>query len=206
MLFRSVGYKAIKEVVDGLGGVYINVDSEELKHINNYQIGISEFLGQKSYKEVKTTGYQLLDGLQAAAYCRIRYTAGDDFRRAERQREVLQAIEEQAKKANISTLTKLLTSVLDNVYTSISKTDLLELVTKIADYKIVDEGGFPTDTQRTTGTLGSKGSCVIPTDLQSNVVWLHKFLFDVDDYQPTSNVIEYSRIIKSDTSPYLNKN
>ena len=71
--FVAVGYKAIKEVVDGLGGVYINVDSEELKHINNYQIGISEFLGQKSYNEVKTTGYQLLDGLQAAAYCRIRY-------------------------------------------------------------------------------------------------------------------------------------
>ena len=146
--FVAVGYKAIKEVVDGLGGVYIDVDSEELKHINNYQIGISEFLGQKSYKEVKSTGYQLLDGLQAAAYCRIRYTAGDDFRRAERQREVLKAIEEQEKLEKISTLTKLLTIFLDNVYTYINNTESVELVTKFAASKIVDEVEFATYTQR----------------------------------------------------------
>ena len=27
-----------------------------------------------------------MDGVQALAYCRIRYTAGDDFKRTERQR------------------------------------------------------------------------------------------------------------------------
>ena len=40
--FVTVGYKGLSEVIDGLGGIYIDVDSEELKHINNYQIGIAE--------------------------------------------------------------------------------------------------------------------------------------------------------------------
>ncbi len=35
---------------------------------------------------VAEPGTQTLNGVQATAYARIRYTAGDDFKRAERQR------------------------------------------------------------------------------------------------------------------------
>ena len=58
---------------------------------------------------------QLLNGLQATAYCRIRYTAGNDFKRAARQREVIQAIEDQAKKADYATLSKVFNSVIDDI-------------------------------------------------------------------------------------------
>ena len=34
------GYEAVIDCVNGLGGVYIDVDSEEIKHINNYQKSI----------------------------------------------------------------------------------------------------------------------------------------------------------------------
>ena len=60
---------------------------------------------------------QLLNGLQATAYCRIRYTAGNDFKRAARQREVIQAIEDQAKKADYATLSKVFNSAIDDIYT-----------------------------------------------------------------------------------------
>ena len=42
-------------------------------------------------------------------------------------------------------------------------------------------------------------------DLESNVVWLHQFLFDDANYTVTDSVKEYSRKIASDTAPYLNK-
>lgn len=48
-------------MIDGLGGVYIDVDSEEIKHINNYQIGIAEVL-KCDYTPVTETGVQLLNG------------------------------------------------------------------------------------------------------------------------------------------------
>lgn len=200
--FVTVGYKGLSEVIDGLGGIYIDVDSEELKHINNYQIGIAEVL-KCDYNKVTESGYQLLDGLQATAYCRIRYTKGDDFKRASRQREVLMAIEEQAKKADAATLVKVFNNVIGDIYTSIDSDTILDLIGNIANYRIVDESGFPEESMRTVANIGAKGSSVIPLDLESNVVWLHQFLFDDDDYTVTDSVKEYSQKVTSDTAPYI---
>ena len=200
--FVTVGYKGLSEVIDGLGGIYIDVDSEELKHINNYQIGIAEVL-KCDYTPVKDTGYQLLNGLQATAYCRIRYTAGDDFKRTARQREVLKAIEEQAKKTDLATLTKVFNNCIDDIYTSLDSKDILDLIGNIANYRITDEDGFPQESMRTSASIGAKGSSIIPLDLESNVVWLHQFLFDDQDYTVTNSVKEYSQKIAAETAPYI---
>lgn len=204
--FVTVGYDAVKECVDGLGGVWIDVDSAELEHINNYQLSIirDTSIPKSEYVPVKDTGYQLLNGLQATAYCRIRYTKGDDYKRAERQREVIKAMEEQAKKTDLSTLTNLLPKVLEHVYTSIDSADMMELLKNLSKYSIVEEGGFPAEGMRTSDTIGADGSCVIPVDLDDNVIWLHEFLFGEEDYTVSSTVKECSEKIKADTAPYLN--
>lgn len=204
--FITVNYNALIDLIDGLGGIYIDVDRNELKHINNYQITINDDLKLGGYTPVKETGYQKLNGLQATAYCRIRYDVpGGDFGRAANQREVIKAIEEQAKKTDSVTLLNVFNKVIDEVYTSIDSKDLMELVKNIGNYRIVDEGGFPEESMRTTGNIGAKGSCVVPLDLESNVVWLHKFLFDEEDYKVTNTVKEYSQEIKSKTSAYINR-
>lgn len=203
--FVTVGYKGLRELVDGLGGIYIDIDEVELGHINNYQITIAEKVLKCVYTPVTETGYQKLDGLQAAAYCRIRYGGGDDFKRASRQREVLKAIEEQAKKADLNTLTKIFNDVIDDVYTSIDKEDILDLIKNISKYHISEEGGFPNENMRTTGNIGAKGSCVIPVNLESNVVWLHQFLFEDQEYTVTDRVKEYSKHIEEETYEYLHK-
>lgn len=200
--FITIGFEGLRDVIDALGGVYIDVDSEEIKHINNYQISMVESMGG-DYVPVTETGYQLLDGLQATAYCRIRYTAGNDFKRTERQREVLQATLDVAKTASLADLTKICNNVFSEVYTSLDLSEILEILGEITRYNVVDEGGFPTSGQITTGTIGSKGSCVIPLDLSSNVVWLHEFLFDEKGYTPSDNVTNYSIQVYKDTSPYL---
>ncbi|MBR1930503.1 MAG: LCP family protein [Lachnospiraceae bacterium] len=203
--FVTVGYKGLSKVIDGLGGVYIDVDSEELKHINNYQIDISEKL-KCDYTPVTQTGYQLLNGLQATAYCRIRYTLGDDFKRASRQREVIKAIETQAKQANLSTLTKVFNDALPYIYTSIDNKVILDLLGNIGNYRIAEEAGFPDENMRTVTNVGSKGSSVIPLSLEDNVVWLHQFLFEDQNYQVTDGVKEYSAKIAADTNPYIKRN
>ncbi|HBA48808.1 MAG TPA: transcriptional regulator [Lachnospiraceae bacterium] len=202
--FVAVGYKGLRGVIDGLGGIYLDVDEEERKHLNNYQIGVSSVL-KCGYTPVEEAGYQLLNGLQATAYCRIRATAGDDFKRTARQREVLKAIEAQAKKMDLVTLTKVFNDCIGDIYTSLDSGDILELLADIGKYSIVEEGGFPHEDLRTTGNLGAKKSCVIPLDLEANVVWLHQFLFGDEDYSVTESVVEYGRQIEEDTSPYLQR-
>ncbi len=200
--FVTVGFAGLTDTIDALGGVYIDVDEEELKHINNYQYCMAEDL-KRSYTEVTETGYQLLDGLQATAYCRIRYTAGNDFKRAERQREVLQAVADVARKANVSSLTSIANNVFDEVYTSLDLSEIVELLGSITKYSIVAEDGFPREDMRATGNVGSSGSCVVPVSLTDNVKWLHEFLFNETGYEVSTDVQKISEKIYSDTASYV---
>lgn len=202
--FVTVGFAGLTDTIDALGGVYIDVDDAEINHLNNYQLCIAEDL-KRSYTPVSSTGYQLLDGLQATGYCRIRYTAGDDFKRAERQREVLSAVADQAKKASVPALTETASSVFDEVYTSLDLTEIVEMLGNVGNYYIADNAGFPQESNRATGTIGSKGSCVVPVSLEDNVKWLHQFLFNDYEYQPSATVKECSDKIYSDTNGYLKK-
>lgn len=202
--FVTVGFAGLTDAIDALGGVDIDVDEAEIGHLNNYQLCIAEDL-KREYTPVTSTGYQRLDGLQATGYCRIRYTAGDDFKRAERQREVLSAVADQAKKASLPTLTETANSVFEEVYTSLDLSEIVDMLGDVNKYYISESDGFPQENMRQTGTIGSKGSCVIPTSLEENVKWLHKFLFDADNYEPSDTVKQCSEKIYEDTNGYLLK-
>jgi len=198
--FVTVSYWALVGVIDAVGGVNIDVDSKELVHLNNYGKCIGDTMNV-SYTKVASPGYQKLNGMQAAAYCRIRYV-GNDFARTARQREVIKAIEEEAKKADLNTLLDAFNAVQSDIYTSIQSDEIIKLITHINDYKIVDEGGFPQEEGYSVKNMGAKGSCIVPEDLETNVKWLHKFLFGEDDYTVTNNVKEYSKYIKNFSAKY----
>lgn len=200
--FVTVGFAGLTDAIDALGGVMIDVDDSEISHLNNYQLCIAEDL-KRSYTPVTDTGYQRLDGLQATGYCRIRYTAGDDFKRAERQREVLLAVADEAKKANLTTLTETANNVFDEVYTSLDLSEIVDMLGNVNKYYISDHSGFPQEGMRDTATIGSKGSCVVPLSLEENVKWLHKFLYGVDDYEPSATVKECSDKIYEETNGYV---
>lgn len=201
--FVTVGFEGLKSTIDALGGIWVEVEKAELVHLNNYQITMAENL-DCDYTPVKEPGYQKLDGLQAVAYCRIRYTKGDDFKRTERQREVIGAIAEQALQADVQTLIDIANSVSEDgaVYTSLDIKEILELLGNIKNYRIVDQAGFPAGSYLTTAKLGSSGDCVIPLDLEKNVVLLHEFLFGVEEYQVSDTVKNYSEKIREKVEKY----
>ena len=187
--FVTVGYKGLSEVIDGLGGVYIDVDSEEIKHINNYQIGIAEVL-KCDYTPVTETGVQLLNGLQATAYCRIRYTAGGDFGRAERQRTVLEQMVAKLDGASLSELNNLVDAVFDDIGTNFTMTQIISIATSMKDYQLAGTAGFPF--AKRTGNFGSQGSLVVPCTLESNVKYLHAYLFGNEDAQLSDELVKIS--------------
>lgn len=198
--YVTVGWAAVADTVDALGGIEIEVDEAELVHLNNYQVETSQSLG-RDYTKLTQTGMVTLDGVQAVSYCRIRYTAGDDFKRAERQREVIQALADKAKKASPEKLDKIANEVFPQTATSLTLSEILDLLKDIASYEIVDSSGFPVGEYRTTGVFSNRiGDCVTPTDLETNVVILHQFLFgDIGDYEPSAAVQEYGEKIRSDS-------
>lgn len=200
--FVTIGFKGLKEVVDALGGVEIEVTKGEISHLNNYQYSMAEDM-KIEYTPVKEPGVQTLNGLQTVAYCRIRQI-GNDFQRTERQRTVLTQISEKAKTMSASQLTTIAESAFEEVYTSLELKEILDLVQVVGEYEIVESAGFPQMDMLTTGTIGTKGSCVVPLDLAESVVWLHEFLFNEEGYVVTERVQTNSDEIDAQTSQYLN--
>jgi anionic cell wall polymer biosynthesis LytR-Cps2A-Psr (LCP) family protein len=183
-------------VVDLLGGIYIDVDEAEISHLNNYTEETSKVTGVSTTKLTKT-GLQLLDGVQATSYCRIRYTAGDDYKRTERQREVIMELVNTAKKADISKINEIINTVFPMIATNYSNDQLISLASEMLGYEIVDTTGFPFE--KTSVTVSGKGSCVVPIDLADNVKQLHEYLFENYDYTPSSEVQSISDEITKET-------
>ena len=194
--YISVDFAAMTKAIDLLGGIDIDVDETEIEHLNNYLIETSEVTGVKSTPLTKT-GLQTLDGVQATSYCRIRYTAGDDFKRTERQREVIMQIVSKAKTMDISQVNDIIDAVFPLAATNYTNDELLAMAPQLLTYDIVDTTGFPFD--KAAATVKGKGSCVIPINLEDNVKQLHEYLFGTTDYQPSDEVKAISSQITTDT-------
>ena len=194
--YVSVDFAALTDVVDLMGGIDIDVDESEIEHLNNYLVETSKVTGVSSTPLTKT-GLQTLDGVQATSYCRIRYTAGDDFKRTERQREVIQELVRKAKTMDITKIDGIINAVFPKIATNYTNDELLKMATEMIGYDIADTAGFPFD--RETGTISGRGSCVIPVDLAENVRQLHEFLYENYDYTPSSEVQKISEQITADT-------
>lgn len=200
--YVTIGFSGLIDAVDALGGVEIEVTDSEISHLNNYQLCMAEELGV-DYIPVEQSGRQLLNGMQATAYCRIRYTKGDDFRRAERQRDVLRAMMDKASDASVSTLTDMVNAVLPQVETSLNVNEILSVLGSVAGYNMVESDGFPFEGGRAGANVGSKGSCVIPNDLEENVRQLHHMLYPEESYTPSARVRQIDEEIKAQTSEYM---
>lgn len=205
--FVTVGFEGLMDTIDALGGVDIDVTKAEIPHLNNYQA--SMYCTEENpnnlttnYTPVKNPGLQTLTGYQALAYCRIR-AVGNDFQRTERQRNVLQQILLKAKQEDPATLTKIANEVFPLIATSLDVEELLSLISNVGKYSITETSGFPFEDSITTGNIGSKGSCVVPIDLEYNVELLHEFLYPGVDYTVSEDVKIYSQKIYNDTSSYV---
>ena len=84
--YVTVDFKGVAEAVELLGGIDVDLKEEEIEHLNNYCVETSEVTGMDYTPLKKVAGVHHLNGVQTVAYARIRYTAGNDFRRAARQR------------------------------------------------------------------------------------------------------------------------
>ena len=200
--YVTIGFAGLIDAVDALGGVEMEVTDSEISHLNNYQLCMAEEL-QVDYVPVEHSGVQLLNGMQATAYCRIRYTKGDDFRRAERQRDVLRAMMDKARDASMVELTDMVNSVLPQVETSLNVNEVLSVLGSVAGYEIVTSDGFPFEGNRLGVNVGSKGGCVVPDDLEGNVKLLHEALYPEEAYMPSRQVQNISDEIAQLTEEYI---
>ena len=77
------------------------------------------------------------------------------------------------------------------VTTSMDKTEILQMLPTLIGYSVNDTTGFPSSFKFSN----VKGSVIVPTSLESNVIELHKFLYDDPNYTPSATVLANSQRI-----------
>lgn len=188
--YVTVNFDAVIAAVDALGGINIDIDKEELKYINNYIDATSKSSGIKS-SHITTAGTHKLDGVQAVAYSRIRYTSGGDYKRTERMRTVVTAMFNKAKTLGISQLNSFADTILPKIRTNISPSEVWKLVPSLASIKVSESLGWPYETKGITLDRWYG----VPVTLESNVIKLHHEVFGQEDYQVSDSVKEMSDAI-----------
>ena len=198
--YATVNFNALTTIIDDLGGLDMDMSYAEIVHMNNYCVETAEET-EKDYTpielperpdDIEKVQYQYhLNGVQATSYCRIRYTASLDMGRTERQRRVIQMIVSKAKSAGLSTIFKIMDDVFPMVTTSMDKTEILQMLPTLIGYSVDDTTGFPSSFKFSN----VKGSVIVPTSLESNVIELHKFLYGDENYTPSATVLANSQRI-----------
>lgn len=193
--YVTVDFGAVAETIDLLGGIEVDVSEAEVEATNKYIWETAAAAG-KPGALLTQAGLQKLNGVQATTYARIRKGVGDDYKRTERQRLVIQKMAEKALKSDLGTINRIIDKVFPRISTNFTMPEILSYAKDFAKYKIGDSQGFPFD--KSAATLAGKGSCVIPVSLESNVQKLHEFLYGTIDYQPSAKVIKISNAIRSE--------
>lgn len=181
--YVTVDFFGFEKIIDSVGGVYINITPEELKYINRY-IEETSNIENTSIPTVTNAGLQKLNGRQAVAYTRIRYTAGGDFERTQRQRTVLVAVLNKIEETSPKNIANVALQLLPYTETSMSNTEILKAVTSIStlDIKNIDQERFPLDGYCDGKIIG--GIWYLVFDLEATKNQMHKFIFE--DIKPNA--------------------
>ena len=174
--FVTVNFSSLPIIIDTLGGVDIEITNEELNYINNYINDINAKDGTSS-PGIYSAGVQHLNGVQALAYSRIRYTAGGDYKRTERQRTVLNALFKKISSTSPTSYNSLLNEILPLVQTSLSSTEILSLGTKVLSIgNNLEQDRFPRDEYAQGAMIN--GVSYITFDIETTKQQVRDYIFE----------------------------
>lgn len=127
--YATVDFAGLVHVINDIGGIELTITQAEKNFINNSSGLAYEISGNKQ-KKLTSYGTVKLDGEQALTHSRNR-SVGDDFTRASRQRDVIEAILNKMTKMDTEKISSTLDVVLKEVTTNINVSDYIGIITDI---------------------------------------------------------------------------
>lgn len=190
--YVTFNFNSAGDLVDELGGVEIEITPDETLYINGYIDEVNRLRGTNS-KHITEAGTYLLDGTQAVAYSRIRYTDGAEVKRSERQRTVLFKMFDKAKTLSTSDRFDMADKFLDRMKTNFSTNRMTRLMYLMSTYEMKEMTVYP---QNFYNGLIGEWWYQAPTTLIDMNRELHKVLLLEEDYVPSETVKDISARIE----------
>ena len=174
-----VNFEAFAGLVDAVGGIELELTSEEIEYVNGYLVEYNMLTGRPQgtdNMDTSLSGLVHLNGPQALAYSRNRYL-GTDFGRTERQRKVLAAVIKKLPSALLTNAGNLMDGLLPNLTTNLTRNECFRLslmAGKLLTYEIAS------DNIPQPGTYKSviiRKMDVLEVDFEANIEYLKKKLY-----------------------------
>ena len=168
--YALVNFRAFANLIDAVGGVDLELTTEELEYVNGYLNEYNMLEGKPEgtdYMDTSQAGMIHLNGPQALAYCRNRYI-GSDFARTERQRKVLEQVFKQVPKAVLTNMGNLMNGILPNLITNLTEGEVLGLslqAGKLITYDLI-QNSIPIEGSYKNASI--RGMSVLEVDFEKN--------------------------------------
>lgn len=168
--YALVDFDNFEQIVDSIGGIDINLTSSEVAYINKNLTGSKKLTG---------SGLIHLNGSQALMHSRNRDSAGSDYDRTERQRNVINAIFNKCKTLNLTQIPKLVSTILPMITTNFKSSEITRLASNALTYfKFnVEQFRLPTDDNVRDETIDHKMVLVI-NDMKKAKSDINKFIYE----------------------------
>lgn len=199
--YVTVNFFRLAEIIDLVGGVEIEVTPSEISHINS---GVREVCYAKGETytgpDITSSGIQHLNGVQATAYSRIRYTSNfegtnNDYGRTDRQRYVMEQLYKKVLAMDKAQYAKLVKPILACCETSLTYGEIIQVILGVLSKNpTFEETRVPETSFLMTSPRTNAGS-VVYYDLNFAAKLIHSFIYK--DIKP-QKFIDTNGIEKND--------
>lgn len=198
--FIGVDWECAANLVDALGGVECNIESQAmLDALNDIIMNFPD----ADAEPVPGTGMQTLSGWQAVQFLRVRkYDGGGPLARETHNREFLAAVYNKAKNLSMEEIGEIYDDLAGDLDTNMSRNNLTDTLAALSAAQIEDAGGWPYKVKE-LWEPDEYFVYKVPDSLYSNVVELHANLFGQDNYTPSTTVQELNDKINDLKENYL---
>lgn len=186
--YVSFSFAGFIDVIDILGGIDIELTQAEANVIN----------ASPDCTKYVSEGENHLDGTCALIYARIR-KIDSDFNRMDRQSNVIKAVINKVKDSSLTDILDIINKCLPYITTNLTNDEIKQYVKDILGFNLtnIQTHTYPTN--------GSEDVCINKDSLggyiirsySNQVIDLHKYIYGIDDYKPTSTIYELEQDIYS---------
>lgn len=174
--YIRVNFQSFKAGIDAIGGIDIDVTKAEADYMNNPEAD-SRFGGGI---QTVTPGVNHVNGATALNYARVR-KIDSDWKRIQRQRNVIQAALNQVQNSDLITLNKLADTILPMIQTNLTKGEITSLLLEVPGFLSnglqIEQMTIPAK-DTCWNTVGVDGRKMIGVDFAANAKILQDFFYE----------------------------
>ena len=139
--YALVNYIDVVNIVDAFGGVEVDLREDEIFAMESKIKNVNELMGLESSANAidqSQAGVMTLNGVQTAAYLRIRMAGHGDYERTERARRVITKLVKKVRGMNFAELSEVADVVLPCITTDLTQGEIFTLLVNLPKYMKYD--------------------------------------------------------------------